>query len=250
MPFIKDVANKKFNKKRIRAWNVLDVVDSSGLIGGANQTNDEVDKQVNTNANNQDDKLSLRQANNQVADQANKTEYDILNNQINNEVDERVNIKVNNKDNDRDDKLSLRQVNDQVVDLANKTEYDKVNALLNGEVDKQVNTNANNQDDKLNFGQVKSRLKIVEIYYNSLQGAQKEILKKIILLCDNDGKTGVLQQRDFEEFTISIFKTNVVRLIKKGLIKRGLIQKKGRGGYFSFELSKDLMEILKFNQDV
>lgn len=88
------------------------------------------------------------------------------------------------------------------------------------------------------------QVKIVTLYYNSLQGEQLEILKKIISLSDHTGKTNALSMDDFKEFPISKFKTNVTRLIKKGLIKRGNFQKKGRGGFFSFELTKSLQQLL------
>ena len=78
-----------------------------------------------------------------------------------------------------------------------------------------------------------------------MQGDQQKILKKIISFCIEEGQTGVLSRDDFSEFEIRAFKTNVSRLIKKGLITRGNFQKKGRGGYFSFELTQALKIFLK-----
>ncbi len=93
--------------------------------------------------------------------------------------------------------------------------------------------------------QVNDQVNVIGLCYNSLKGEQLEILKKILFFSNNIGKTRALQINDFSQFAVSTFKTNVARLIKKGLIKRGNIQKKGRGGFFSFEISDELQRFLK-----
>ena len=226
MPSVKDFASKnfaskKFIKKDIRAWNVLDMVNNN----------------KNNKDNNKEDERDIDNANTIL-------QKDISNVEITEQ--EQENRLENAKENKQEyipkygaDRIFFGSgaVCDSIYnnELLNNRDSDLANnKITNYKNIRETNRETNDGDET----------KIIEVSYKALQGDQQKILKKIISFCNETGQTGVLSRDDFAEFEIRAFKTNVARLIKKGLITRGNFKKKGRGGYFSFELTQALKNLL------
>ncbi len=202
MPKIDDFCsnNKRFQKKRLRAWNVLDIADKDTDKGGDKGSDLGVDKGI-VLVSDKNDGL------------------------VNDKGIDKGSVLVSNKESNSD----IRSVSYK----------DAVFFNLKSETNNEIY----NRFHKSLYGGFKINNTISDLENNqvfnikNLCGEQLNILKRIVFLCNQDGKTGFLNYSDFIDCSNNkeTFKNNIVRLIKKSLLYREK-GKRGRSGYFVFSV--------------